>query len=322
MDDPQPLTDEQIREQIAAFPAAADSIVSVTRKLNGVELDYSRESLVELDRIISEMWPEKPPAMLEQMILGMGAYLGETMVRNLGGQWVYEQDYGFVIVLKGQEGEEMKSLPMNRVHKRFVNGMEDSLSFFYDKFEQAQKEGLDSIQGPGIRKFDPTDGSLIYDGNEEAPAADPESFMAAMPAMAQECVRVAGELGLPGLDYSPRSLAELDRMLESDWENLCDKSGEEMELLVGAYLGQTVVENLGAKWEHMEDLGVHVELPVFQGQAVAKFPPFIVAGEAIELAGEDADSSLFSFYQTLRSQVAAEPPSPDDLQDLQDLQDF
>lgn len=76
-------------------------------------IDYTPNSLVELDRVIDTYWPkerfrdidigdEENPysTILLRLMLMTGSYLGEVLVRNLSGRWDMAEDSGWHIRLK------------------------------------------------------------------------------------------------------------------------------------------------------------------------------------------------------------------------------
>ena len=66
---------------------AADA-VSALREGARVRLDYSAQSLWRVDRLVEEIRREGVPyAAVETVLRGLGAYAGEVVVRQTGGEW-------------------------------------------------------------------------------------------------------------------------------------------------------------------------------------------------------------------------------------------
>jgi hypothetical protein len=76
-------------------------------------IDYSPDSLIELDRVIDAYWPKELfkdvdiedeentySAILLRLVLMTGSYLGEVLVRSLGGKWERAEPSGWRILLK------------------------------------------------------------------------------------------------------------------------------------------------------------------------------------------------------------------------------
>ncbi|WP_134654444.1 hypothetical protein [Streptomyces sp. H23] len=84
-----PTSTQQPRPAAAARPVrwAADA-VSTMREGARLRLDYSAESLWRVDRVIDGIRREAPPyAAVETALRGLGAYAGEVIVRQSGGEW-------------------------------------------------------------------------------------------------------------------------------------------------------------------------------------------------------------------------------------------
>ena len=62
--------------------------VSMAEKLEGSKLDYSPNSLKSVDEIILKFhMAGKKPEDMQRTIIVLGCYVGEVMIRNLGGKW-------------------------------------------------------------------------------------------------------------------------------------------------------------------------------------------------------------------------------------------
>ena len=57
-----------------------------------------------------------------------GAYLGEAIRRNLGGDWGYSEQEGYFLE---NVGGQVKLFPFAKTLKRFKDGEGDSLGFYY-----------------------------------------------------------------------------------------------------------------------------------------------------------------------------------------------
>lgn len=90
-------------------------------------LDYSPESLRALDDFISATF-EGPSVSSapESLQDDVGAYVGEVVRRHIGGRW--DEDGS----LRDLGGEVTQVHPIGKARKRFANGPEDSLAWFYE----------------------------------------------------------------------------------------------------------------------------------------------------------------------------------------------
>ncbi|MBP3520613.1 MAG: hypothetical protein J6J87_04630 [Oscillospiraceae bacterium] len=110
------------------IPKAADWFVQAMGA-SGYVLDGTIGSFRELDRFIDEQ--KRPGGILDgkvgSKLFAMGAYVGQTLVAQLGGRWETDD--------QDPEGEiniavcmdRGKVWPVQRVMKRFSGGPEDSL---------------------------------------------------------------------------------------------------------------------------------------------------------------------------------------------------
>lgn len=117
------------------FQQYADLHIDTTKKTLGVVLDYNEESILKIDEIISKGWPNAQSVIADSIILLFGSFLGEAMRHVFGGEWIEtEQGWGLKI------NDTVTVFPFAKIKKRFVNGMGDSITYYY----QSVKAVLDS----------------------------------------------------------------------------------------------------------------------------------------------------------------------------------
>ena len=96
---------------------------------SGYVLDGTLESFQELDRFIDEQ--KRPGGLLDgtvgSKLFSMGAYVGQTLIAQLGGRWETDDrdpqgEVNIAVTLSGGT-----VWPVQRVMKRLSNGPEDSL---------------------------------------------------------------------------------------------------------------------------------------------------------------------------------------------------
>jgi hypothetical protein len=114
----------------------AEAIVAAAAA-NRDALDFSLESLVVLDamldRLFGRRWPAGRNGRLDAgrfgpMIEPIGAYVGETLRRSVGGEWGHHEEFGPGLLLSW----DMWTFPLAKAEKRFHNGHEDSLALYAD----------------------------------------------------------------------------------------------------------------------------------------------------------------------------------------------
>ena len=106
----------------------------------GVTFDYSEQSVNDLEAWADNLWEpdSRPPEEeLDSNSKLMGAYLGEVMIRHVGGHWEYiEKPRQLVVVLDSG----LEAHVLNKAYKRQVNGRSDSFVEFYRNFKTLAAE--------------------------------------------------------------------------------------------------------------------------------------------------------------------------------------
>jgi hypothetical protein len=103
--------------------------IDTTQKTMGVDLSFNEESILKLDDLIQQAWPEQPPVELGNVVLLFGSFLGEAIIETLGGNWV-ETENGW-----GIKVGDATMMVFTKVKKRLLNGEEDSISYYYQSFK-------------------------------------------------------------------------------------------------------------------------------------------------------------------------------------------
>ncbi len=99
---------------------------------HGIDLDYTEESLEDLDRLVSETWPEpiEDKETLEAIVSNWGAYLAQTILENVGGRWAVRSDLEHVSLRF--ERANLEAFPLHAVRRRFLLGQDAAISTFYE----------------------------------------------------------------------------------------------------------------------------------------------------------------------------------------------
>lgn len=117
------------------MPDHAAHVVEVVRNVEGIELDYSVESLEAVDGALGGFHESGDDAgEMRETLFSFGAYIGEVMCHHGGGQWiVLEEDNPLgpwpVVDLGGQIAN-----PVGKAFKRVRHGKEDDIPYFYSVF--------------------------------------------------------------------------------------------------------------------------------------------------------------------------------------------
>jgi hypothetical protein len=127
-----------------ADPTAAREMASRASTFAGrgrelyVALDYSNASIEAADQLGLRLWDSAPLGLSDvaaeelrgRLIFELGAYFGETFIRNHGGRWGWATIYGRrVFALRTDSG--FIAFPMTRARKRLQGEESDSLVTLY-----------------------------------------------------------------------------------------------------------------------------------------------------------------------------------------------
>nr|WP_246235583.1 hypothetical protein [Streptomyces boluensis] len=118
-----------------AMAAHAAAFVAHATRRNALPLDYSVASLRVVDFVVSGLRKNGPdPEHAASALFGIGAYVGEVLVRRAGAVWVdfdatqrayFSQSVG----VRMPDGRVWN--PLGKVLNRFELGPEESLQTFY-----------------------------------------------------------------------------------------------------------------------------------------------------------------------------------------------
>ena len=108
------------------FTNEAETFVAIMANMAPeLRLDFSAESINLLEAFIASRFdPPGSQFVGESLPVGVGCYVGETIIRTLGGHWT---PAGEIHHIGGVE----KTFPLAKAHKRFQNGPADSLAHYY-----------------------------------------------------------------------------------------------------------------------------------------------------------------------------------------------
>jgi hypothetical protein len=113
----------------------AEQFVASMRDL-GWDLDFSEQSVQTLEAMVEQQFEDWRPwrsgkvAKKNLPIASLvGAYLGEVMIRHIGGHWGWMPEFDVAAI---QLPSGTWTSPPAKAQKRFVNGNEDNLAFYYE----------------------------------------------------------------------------------------------------------------------------------------------------------------------------------------------
>lgn len=102
----------------------AEAFITTARKKFKVELDYSEESLVIADDLITLFFKTHKDHFYKSAVI-IGCYLGEVIIKNLGGKWLSDHS------IKKVGKAKILIKPILKAKKRLANGLAESLVTYY-----------------------------------------------------------------------------------------------------------------------------------------------------------------------------------------------
>lgn len=95
--------------------------------------DFSEDSIEYLEKIIDNGFKdneeELSKELLEELSIDIGAYLGYTLISNLGGYWKFRNDLINSSIYF--PSVDIECFPFHKVIKRLLYGKDESISKFY-----------------------------------------------------------------------------------------------------------------------------------------------------------------------------------------------
>ena len=95
-----------------------------------MNLSYDRASVEWLNGYIERIRPHLDESSIGGIANPIGAFLGECIIANYGGQW--RESEGTWGVFFSERNDRSAAFPFNKVRKQLLNGSEDSILSFYD----------------------------------------------------------------------------------------------------------------------------------------------------------------------------------------------
>jgi hypothetical protein len=125
-----------VHDSVAAMASSyAEQAVALARDFSA-QLDYSENSLMEVETILSALSREMPATKpsdddVSEICKIWGSYLGEVVRRCFGGEWSIETYPGkqFATLTLNVDGNKL--FPSIKVHRRLTEGDGDNIWAFY-----------------------------------------------------------------------------------------------------------------------------------------------------------------------------------------------
>ncbi|MFI7010149.1 hypothetical protein [Streptomyces sp. NPDC050145] len=124
----------EVEHRPADMPRHAAAFVARVASAR-LPLDYSVASLRVVDRVVDGLRQAGSPGpRLDAVLFGLGAYVGEVLVRRAGAEWIAfdasQRDYfGQDVGVRMPDGRVRS--PLGKVANRYTAGAAESLQTFY-----------------------------------------------------------------------------------------------------------------------------------------------------------------------------------------------
>jgi hypothetical protein len=123
----------------------AQLVIPWVQEKYGVTLDYTPFSLRQIDGIIDDL-RHLPFESAQPLLFSMGCYVGEMFVKHAGGTWRTAEEVGMSAVASSpiviQLADGRACNPVGRVYKRFKNGPEENIAYFFHVITTVPAEQL------------------------------------------------------------------------------------------------------------------------------------------------------------------------------------
>ena len=127
--------------------AYALEAVNLAQTTSQQKLDFSEDSIKTLEKILDAIHKSIPRDVLQKRIKGVavseivdqvcntyGAYIGEVMRRNIGGEWMLDDKFSPGQKIVSLRVGHLQTFPSSKVLKRILDGPGDDVWFYYRVF--------------------------------------------------------------------------------------------------------------------------------------------------------------------------------------------
>lgn len=117
------------QETASAMASLATAFVQGVAEETGLSLGWTESDAARLDDLCEAFLRSRPSkAVKHSMIMSMGAYLGELIIRNTRGRWRYHRARREAVFLTA---DDLEGYPHSKVAKRLDTGPEHNLLAYY-----------------------------------------------------------------------------------------------------------------------------------------------------------------------------------------------
>lgn len=124
------LEETNFHDLNAMMEAYAATAVAIAREQFRQHLDYTSDSMVAFEAVLSEL-AEKGELDFEYEVKLWGGYLGEVLRRRYNGAWEMTQYPGGIAAVPAVEIRGSRLFPLMKVYRRLTMGDTESIAAFF-----------------------------------------------------------------------------------------------------------------------------------------------------------------------------------------------
>jgi len=118
-------------QAVKTFKTLAETHIQSMQDAFGTTLCYDEGSIFLLDDLMGRKGISPEDENFQVIIMTVGSYLGETLIRVLGGRWEYDPELEWVVTIEGK-----KVSPFTLAIKKFTLSSGKSVSEWYKGFKE------------------------------------------------------------------------------------------------------------------------------------------------------------------------------------------
>lgn len=232
---------------------AAENAVEWVRSMSGIELDFSPPSLMVLDRVLTQLIPTMSDDEQDSTVILLGSYLGEVMIRAMGGRW----ETGDVFTgptLRGLQGRDITISPFSQIRLAFSKVEANHTASFWNTIVHRLKDTTELLDDSiPIKKVNTSARLLPIEGQSSGAgfAISDDEIADSIQKETERFINILkADLGFE-LDYSIDSLQFIDHYLVTLSDKIKKGGSSDVRVqvyLVGNYIGEVLKRNFGGRW--------------------------------------------------------------------------
>jgi len=126
----------------AGFSRVNEEFLNLMHKQGITNIGNSEDSILATDYMLSQ--PPSDEESIQNEILWVGSFIGETLIRLFGGKWAWdERQERWVVLIRSKNDETISLNVFRKVENRIRKGMEDSIEYWYQNIKEMITSGTE-----------------------------------------------------------------------------------------------------------------------------------------------------------------------------------